>query len=113
MIINGVELEDIDVLDADESEKFENAIEKVKKIESIECSKNSEAIRMICNAIFQCFNDIFGEGTDKKVFGNKVNLMICIEAFEQLIETFNKSNEKAEKFFSKYSSNRVQRRTKK
>lgn len=113
MIINGIELEDIDILDADQSEKFENAIEKVQKIEKIESSKNSEAIRLVCNAIFDCFNDIFGEGTDKKVFGNKVNLMVCVEAFEQLIETVKKSNERAEKFFSKYSPNRVQRRTKK
>jgi len=112
MVVNGVELEDIDILEADESERFENAIEKVKEIENMECLKNSEAIRMICNSIFDCFNDIFGEGTDKKVFGDKVNLLICIEAFEELIETVRKSNEKAEKFFSKYSPNRVQRRKK-
>ncbi len=112
MIINNVELQDIDILDADEAEKFESAIEKVKKIENVKCSKNSEAIRLVCNAIFDCFNDIFGEGTDREIFGNKVNLMTCLNAFEELVMHMKSQNEELEKFSSKYSSNRASRRKK-
>ena len=117
MLINGVELKDIDIFDLEASEVIENAIEKVNKVcESKQPSKMSESIRLQCTAVFDCFNEIFGEGTDKKVFGNKVNLMDCLRAFGDLVENMAKQREDAEKevnnLTSKYSSNRAQRRSK-
>ena len=114
MKINNVELEDIDILDADVAEKYENALEKViietKETEELSMSAT---IRKQCTAVFNCFNTIFGEGTDKKVFGNKVNLMICLKSFEELVEHANEQKKELEKLTEKYSPNRVQRRTKK
>jgi hypothetical protein len=107
-------LEDIDLFDADVAEKVTEAIDKV-----VEEAKSTERltslpqiIRKQCNAVFDCFNTVFGEGTDKKVFGNKVNLKVCLNAFAELSSALKEQKEAAEKEFSKYSPNRAQRRGK-
>ena len=111
MLINNVELEDIDILDADVAEKYENALETIEGIaEKVEGIKGSAAIRMQCTAIFNVFNVLFGEGTDKKIFGDKVNLLTCLKAFEELITVANSKKEEVEKLANKYSPNRVNRR---
>lgn len=94
MIINGVELECFDTADADVMEHYESALNKVtKEIRNLDGSKytKSQAIRKICQAIFSLFNELFGEGTDRKVFGDKVNMNICLNAYYELIENVNKS----------------------
>ena len=117
MKINNVELEDIDIMDADVAEKYEEAVKKVQK--EAEESKKSEytnlsaMIRAQCNAVFNCFNTIFGEGTDKKVFGEKVNLIICLKALEELITIIDAGREEVQKFANKYSPNRAKRRSEK
>ena len=118
MIINGVELQDIDIFDLETSENIESAINKAEGIfKGEQPSRMSESIRLQCTAVFDCFNDIFGEGTDKKVFGNKVNLMDCLRVFSELVDNITKQREDAEKevnnLTSKYSPNRAQRRSKK
>jgi len=114
MKINNVELEDIDIYDLEVAEKYDKAIKGIQNIE--EKSKNmglADGIRTQCNAIFGVFNEIFGEGTDKKVFGNRVNLMTCLNAFEELVKHMNAQKDELEKFASKYSTNRASRRNKK
>ena len=114
MLINNVELEDIDVLDADMAEKYEGALKKVvedaKEVQETGETSMSVTIRKQCNSVFDCFNSIFGEETDKKVFGNKVNLLVCLKAFEELVEYANEQKKELEKMTNKYSPNRVQRR---
>lgn len=114
MKINGVELEDIDILDLEVAEKYEKALEIIKNIgKAAEGMSMSESIRTQCNAIFNVFNIMFGEGTDKKVFGDRVNLLICIKAFEEFMTYVNSKNPELERMANKYSPNRAQRRTKK
>lgn len=114
MIINGVELQDLDIYDMEVAEKYEKAIEKVKEqCNEVEGKSLSETIKLQCNSIFNLFNSMFGEGTDKKIFGNKVNLLICINAFEELILQVNEQKKKLEKISNKYSPNRAARRSKK
>lgn len=114
MVVNGVELEDLDIFDVDIAVKYENALEKVAKESHVdENLKGSEIIRNQCQIIFDCFNELFGEGTDKKVFGEKVNVITCLKAFEQLIEETNKQSSKLKELQLKYSPNRVKRRSKK
>ena len=117
--IRNVELE-FDFNDADDMERLENAIEKTQnelnELKS-EGKKVSETIRETCKCIFDCFNYIFGENTDKEIFGDKTNLNICIEAFKDLIEAkVKQDNEFSEEISSiekKYSPNRATRRNKK
>ncbi len=112
MKINNVELQDIDILDLEIAEKWEDALERVEEVaKSIEGMKISETIRIQCNAIFEVFNTLFGEGTDKKIFGDRVNLMMCLKAFEELVLYINEQKTEVEKIASKYSSNRVKRRS--
>lgn len=113
MIINGVELDDIDIYDLKVAEKYEKALAKVNE----DCNKDdsrslSEGIKYQCNLIFDFFNTVFGEDTDKKIFGNKVNLMICIKAFEEVVLRMNEQKKEIEKLSNKYSPNRAARRNK-
>lgn len=114
MKINGVELEDLDIYDADVAEKYEKQLDKIEKLTTkVEGMGLSEGIRYQCNLIFDIFNELFGEGTDKKVFGEKVNLKTCLNAFAELIEQTNEQKKKIGKLSNKYSPNRAQRRAKK
>lgn len=115
MIINGVELEDIDIYDLEVAEKYDKVLENLKEVEQ----NNNTSMNMVdiiktqCNAIFNVFNTMFGEGTDKKVFGDRVNLLICMTAFEELVSQMNDKKAEMEKITNKYSPNRANRRSKK
>lgn len=114
MIINGVELENIDIYDLEVAEKYEKALKIVKEVSpKVERVSLSEGIRHQCNLIFDFFNTMFGEGTDKLIFGEKVNLLTCLKSFEELVTQVNELNKEIEKMANKYSPNRAQRRTKK
>nr|DAE09619.1 MAG TPA: tail assembly chaperone [Siphoviridae sp. ctDtx1] len=114
MKINGVELEDIDFYDLEVAEKYDKSMEELKKVE--ENNKNTSMTQVVktqCETIFNVFNTMFGEGTDKKVFGNRVNLKICLKAFSELVDQANEQRVEIEKIAHKYSPNRAQRRAKK
>lgn len=114
MLINNVELPDIDVSDALVMEHYEAAHEKVvNKMNNltVEGKRRSELIRIQCEAVFEFFEDVFGDGTAKKVFGDSVNLVTCINAYEAVVVAVNKLDNKiAEQFKSKFG-NRQQRRS--
>lgn len=84
MIINGVNLPDPDVGNPDFLEKFENAqqacVDKFNKA-AAGVGKWSEKIRSQCIAVFEFFEEAFGAGTAKKIFGESVNLKVCIDAY--------------------------------
>lgn len=113
MKINNVELEDIDILDLEVAERYEEALGNLEGIENRLVGLSiSQSIRLECEAIFELFNTMFGEGTDKLIFGEKVNLMTCLKAFDELVNKMNVKSEEAEKVINKYSPNRAQRRRK-
>lgn len=88
MKINNVEIEDLDLMDADVAEKYEKAVTNLQKKEketNFEGMGLSDIIRTQCTFIFDFFNDIWGEGTDKKVFGNKTNYRVCEKAFKDVL----------------------------
>lgn len=97
MKILNKELRDLDIYDADDMEVFENALndlgETAKELQELELS-NAESIRHQCRAIFDFFNNVFGEGTDYELFGNKTNLRICTEALTEVINTVNAKSKK-------------------
>ena len=110
--INGVELE-FDLLDADTAEKYDECMKDMKGIKDKVANMSvGESIRYQCTAVFNVFNDIFGEGTDKKIFGDKVHLGKCLDAFEILVTEANRQAEDTSKKYSKYSPNRAARRGK-
>lgn len=116
--LNGIELE-LDIMDLETSEKIDNELAKALEV-SNKIKKGvgrTSAIKMQCNAVFECIDNIFGEGTHKKVFGNKVNLRECLRVFAELISEINRLDNEEGKAFTemigKYSPNRAQRRNKK
>jgi hypothetical protein len=113
MIINNVELQNLDIFDVEVAEKYEKVLEKViKEAKATEGVKTSEVIRIQCMIVFECFDELFGQGTAKKIFGEKMNLINCLRAFQELVENVNGQKEEVNKITSKYSSNRAQRRSK-
>lgn len=114
MIINGVELEDLDIFEADVAEKYEKELQIVEtKIKNVNYDSNSKIIRAACIIIFDFFNSLFGEGTDKRIFGNKTNIMTCLKSLEELVKYNNDRKKELDEFTNKYSPNRAQRRAKK
>lgn len=114
MKINNVELSNLDLYDVDVVEKYEKALEKVvEEARESEHLKGVSAIKKQCAAIFDCFNALFGKGTDKKIFGDKVNLIACLNAFEELVNYAKDQQGELNKIAAKYSNNRVRKNTKK
>jgi hypothetical protein len=110
--INGVELE-FDLLDANTAEKYDECMKEMQGIkDKVDGMSVGESIRYQCNAVFDVFNNLFGEGIDKKIFGDKVHLGKCLDAFECLVTEANKQAEDTSKKYSKYSPNRAARRGK-
>lgn len=112
--IKGVELE-INMLDADQAEKVEKELESVKnKCEKLQANNNmklSDGIRKTCQIVFDCFNSIFGDGTDKRIFGNRTDMGECMEAFAELAkQTQDSGMQTVQNITSKYSPNRDARR---
>ncbi|MEG1870779.1 MAG: DUF6673 family protein [Peptostreptococcaceae bacterium] len=113
MIINGIELE-LDIFDADVAEVYEEALEKVRIDAKVDTgAKMSVVIKTQCNAVFDFFDEVFGEGTSEDIFGGKTNLMTCLKAFEEVVDNVANQTKEAEQLSSKYSPNRAQRRTNK
>ena len=114
--INDIELE-YNALDADTVERSDTALERVKN-HAAEIGTNkdlrlSQGIRAICKEVFECFNTIFGEGTDKKIFGDACDMGKAMDAFGQLAQQIQASGEKEiTAITSKYTPNRKVRRKK-
>lgn len=92
--INNVELE-FDWLDLDIFDRYTNAHEVL--MDNLKASQKETDLRIMlrnqCEDIFDFFNEVFGEGTDKKIFGNKINWRECFNAFETFVVDFNKMQE--------------------
>ena len=109
MKINGYELE-VDFTDADFVEKIEKYAKKVS--EEVELTKPKEMgmaefIRKECEIVRNFFDNVFGKGTAKKIFGNKYSLSICISTFQQFIEAKLSQQKELEEIINKYSPERL------
>ena len=111
MKINGVELEDIDLMEAEQADKYEKAMKKLEvlanKNTNYEGMSLGDVIRSKCNIVFEFFNIIWGDGTDKKVFGGRTNIRICTEAVERVVSEMKKQESEINAMKRKYSSNRA------
>lgn len=117
MRINNIKLE-FDVMDANLAVLAENEMEKLTKLKIPEGTSWSQILIIQCEAVFNFFDQIFGEGTSKQIFGEKTNLELCLDAIEQFKKEFNRdaqiaTNNIKSRLGNQYSSNRAQRRSKK
>ena len=111
MIINGVELE-CDVLDVTTLKAIKQGSERVANINKEIAPIEIEQIEAMCHIIFDFFNGVFGEGTAQKLFGDRVSLTLCMDAFESFMKQKAEQEEAFNKRAEKYKGNRSQRRKK-
>lgn len=114
MKINGVEIENIDFTDADLVERFDTGCkdvgEKVKKLKEKQEELNpAEGIRQECKIVKDFFDYVFGEGTSEKIFEGKDSLLLCTNAYEDIVNIRNKQYKEYYDKINKYSPERVQR----
>lgn len=109
MKLNNIEMGEFDIYDFENAEKLEKAIELLNDMENLEGLTISEQIKIQCTIVFNFFNTIYGEGTDKKIFGNKVNLMTCIKALGDFLQYTNNQKNEINKISSKYSLDRIKK----
>lgn len=111
MEINGTKI-DIDFTDAEVIEKIEQGAKKVYE-EAAKIKKEkftpAEGIRQECKLMKDFLDYVLGEGTSKKIFGEKDSLKDCLKAFEDVI---NQKEEQYNSILNKinlYSPERVNR----
>ena len=113
MTINGVEF-DIDFTDADLIERYDFKQKEVaKQVEELRAKKNTlspaEGIRQECKIIKEFLDYVLGDGTSEKIFGNKDSLNLCLSAFEDIIDNFDKQQKNIQERINKYSPERIKR----
>lgn len=111
MKINGVELE-IDFTDADILQRIEDGSKEVyKKAEELKTSETTpaEGIRQECKILKDFLDYVLGEGSSKKIFGNKDSLQQCLNAYEDILRNRDEQYSDITKRVSKYSPDRLER----
>lgn len=105
----------IDVLDALQVEKYENALNNVKNAEKPSGSASS-IIKQQCEIVRTFFDEVFGSGAGQEKFGESYNYRTHYDEFEKFINQTNgaivNENKAMAERTAKYSQNRAQRRAK-
>lgn len=109
---NGTSFE-FDVTDADDCERYENAVEKLKENELNikKDGKESEIIRAFCKMFGDFFNEVLGEGASEKIYaGKKMSVVVYLEVYEDFLAFVRGQKDRMRERFSKFQPNRQQRR---
>ena len=110
--INGVSFE-LDLTDADDLERYENALEKLREAEHNikKDGKESELIRAFCKMLADFFDAVLGEGASAKIFeGKKTSVAVYLETYDNFLDFANTQKAGIKERFAKYNPNRQQRR---
>ena len=109
---NGASFE-FDLTDADDLERYENALEKLRNAENSikKDGRESEFIRAFCKMLGVFFDDVLGEGASEKIFeGKKTSIAVYLEVYDDFLAFANAQKSGMKELFSKYIPNRQQRR---
>ena len=115
---NGVEME-LDLTDVAVVERYEEVIESMDSgIKNLpKEGKQSEILKAYCMLMKGIFDDLFGEGTSTKMFGEKLNATQITEAYEDFLAFVaaqgSRVTEVQNRIVNRYSPNRAQRRANK
>ncbi|MEG0764405.1 MAG: DUF6673 family protein [Pseudoflavonifractor sp.] len=86
MLFKNIEL-DFDIFDAETADAYEAAVTATRDAAvKVTGETLGDAIRRQCAAVFCFFDDLFGEGFHKDLFGERTNLMECINTFREFIQ---------------------------
>ena len=113
MNILGVELRDIDFMDADELEKYEAenqyVVDKIGDDEQLAGKSTADALRYQCGIVNGFFDNLFGAGTAQKLFKGKNNIKDHMEAFAVVAEAAYNARVDFDAMTGKYSFMRADR----
>lgn len=112
--INGIELK-LDIHDVDTMEHYEDAFNKMGEAEkSLPVTGRASArVRAYCQIFRNLFDDIFGEGTSQKIFGDVNNSTTMLEVYEDFLKFIanqQKQTDEINNRIMQFSPNRAQRR---
>lgn len=113
MNILGLEL-NFDFFEAEKMEVYERenqrVAEDIKEPAQYEGKSTADAFRIQCGIIDRFFDNVFGEGTAKKLFKGKANIREHMEAFGIVAQEAMEARGELEAIKDKYSPNRAERR---
>lgn len=96
--------------------KLQVAYEKILERDRNNKKKELNFIERIdeeCNIAREFFNEVFGEGIDKKIFGQENDYEIIMDTLENVMQEYELQQNRLNEKYSKYNSNRVQKRSRK
>lgn len=87
LTVRGLEFE-FDIFDEDCAIAYEEAVGVMQKASEQKGTSLGlvESLRQQCRAVFVFFDTLFGEGTHEELFGERVNLNDCLDAYTDLID---------------------------
>lgn len=100
MKINGVEL-DFTLYDAANVKMRQRYFEELNKMRTVsqeipEGATEKEQTEYLCNRIKKMFDSVFEEGTGEKVCGINSDLLVCMNAYDQLVSEQIRQNKEYE-----------------
>lgn len=100
MKINGIEL-DFALYDAANVKMRQRYFDELNKMRTVsqeipEGATEKEQTEYLCNRIKKMFDSVFGEGTGEKVCGTNSNLLVCMDAYDQLVSEQIRQNKEYE-----------------
>lgn len=106
---------DFSLSDIDNIEKIKKGYENVLDKEAIVAESKADfltAMKKECEIAKTFFDEVFGIGTAEKLFGNKNDYEVIMDALAEVVDKYVENHQRLQNKFSKYSSNRAQRRSK-
>lgn len=95
--------------------KLQDAYKKVLEKDEKNKKNTLDFIQQIdeeCNIAREFFNEVFGNGIDKKIFGNENDYEIIMDTLESVMQEYEKQHSRTKEKYAKYSPNRAKRRAK-
>lgn len=90
-IINGVEVE-YDTFDLDNMETLDNAVKQIQDdVNSLQSRKKAgkDAMKLLreqANCFLDFFDDVLGDGTARKIFGDRVNILKIANGYKEFTD---------------------------
>ena len=102
---------EFDFLDIESMAKYEEALEKyMKELEKIKefKGKNAEGFKMLCETVYNFFDEILEKGSAVQILGEKRNLGKCTKAMQEITPVLHKlfHKKEVEGILGKYSLDR-------
>lgn len=102
-------------MNPDVMENYEKSVEKARErsAASVNAEKGSQAIRIQCEAICDCVDEVLGEGSAKKLMPDGADLLTCLDIYDEICHMGERQLTPAlQRHSMKYSAQRAKRNAK-